>query len=124
MEIQKKEWMTPILFEGIELSPISVAIDHLGMYGNLPELSEETSKWLWEFTICQGIKKNDKGKIIHKHISETLLQTNTFRDHLLKNVPNHFDGKFSEVHLDMWINDLETMLEACKNKDECSWTVK
>ncbi len=46
MTIELKDWAIPIRFEGVELSPIAIVIDHLGMYGNLPGISEEASLWL------------------------------------------------------------------------------
>lgn len=124
MRIELKEWMTPIIFEGVELSPISIVIDHLGMYDNLPDLSEETAKWLWQFTICRGAKKTDSAENIIKHINEALSLVDSGRDHLFKNVPKRFDGSFSDVHLNLWINDLTNILDACKDKSTCTWTAK
>lgn len=114
--------MKPIIFEGIDLSPISIALDHLGMYENLPDLPEETSKWLWHFCICRGVTNKEEGKVVQKNISLILSQVITHREHLLENVPIHFDGEFNETHLNMWIKDLETIIKACENKAECSWT--
>ena len=122
MDNEPKEKMPPITFEGIELSPISLAIDHLGMYGNLPEISEDTSKWLWRFTICRGVNNKDISENIRKHVEETLSIANNKREHLLKNIPKHYDGEFTEYHLDLWMNDLKTMLEICKSKKSCTWT--
>ena len=124
MNIELKKWMVPIFFEGIELSPISIAIDQLGMHHNLPQISEEASKWLWRFTICRGVNKNDQGETVFKHVSETLFLTKKTREDLLVRVPHTFDGDFTETHLDMWINDLETILEACKDKEMCCWTAQ
>jgi hypothetical protein len=124
MNIELKEWMTPIIFEGVELSPISIAIDHLGMYGNLPELSDECSEWLWRFTICHGVSKEGSSKKIRRIVNDVLSQVKSNKDHLLSNVPLKFDGKFSETHLKMWTNDLETMLSLAIDKDVCQWTAK
>ena len=120
MDIELKEWMTPNIFEGIELSQISIVLDHLGMFENLPDLPDETAKWLWQFTICRGVEKTDSAKNIVKHIEKTLSFVITRRDHLLENVPKRFDGNFSESHLNLWIDDLNIILAACENKSKCT----
>ncbi len=124
MEIEPKKWMAPIIFEGIELSPISIAIDQLGMRENLPEISEDASKWLWKFTICRGVKNTDLSVNIKKHVEETLLLVNSRREHLLKCVPKQFDGDFTDYHLNLWTSDLKIILEVCENKTRCTWTAK
>jgi len=124
MNIEIKEWMTSIIFEGVELSPISIAIDHLGMHGNLPRLSEESSKWLWRFTICRGVKNEESSERIKRHIGEVISLAKVHKNHLLKNVPLRFDGNFTEIHLKMWMNDLETILSLSEDKTVCHWTAK
>ncbi len=124
MEIELKKWMTSIVFEGEELSPISIAIDHLGMYGNLPGLSEEISEWLWKFTICRGVNKEDKSVNINLNVIELLSMIKIHRHHLLENVPLHFDGEFLNIHLDMWINDWNINLGKRKTRRVCKGTAK
>jgi phenylpropionate dioxygenase-like ring-hydroxylating dioxygenase large terminal subunit len=124
MEIELKEWMVPIIFEGVELSPISIVIDQLGMYGVLPGLSEETSKWLWHFTICHGVKNTDSTDNVIKHVKETLSILNAEHGHVLETVSKIFDGDFSEDFLDLWVCDLTNILNASKNKSTCTWTAK
>ena len=124
MDIELKEWMTPIIFEGVGLSPISIAIDHLGLYGNLPDISEECSEWLWRFTICHGVNMEGESKIITQYVTEVLSLLKANKAHLLQNIPLRFDGNFTETHLNMWISDLETILSLCANKTICHWTAK
>ena len=124
MNLELKEWMTPIIFEGIELSPISIAIDHLGMYGNLPELSDECSIWLWRFTICHGVTKKESAEKVRRMVVEVLSQVEKNRDHLVNNVPLRFDGEFSGTHLKLWVDDLEKILSMTMDRDICHWTAK
>jgi hypothetical protein len=60
----KKDWRRPIVFEGIELPVTAIAIDHLGMYGNLPGISEAASEFLWRFTICVGRPHTIESEVI------------------------------------------------------------
>ena len=121
MTIELKEWAIPIRFEGVDLSPISIVIDHLGMYGNLPGISEEASLWLWQFTICRGRQRTDSAETIEKIVTEILTLVKHNRKHVLDSVPKHFDGSFTEEHLNFWIADLEMMLSLCKGKSKCAW---
>ncbi len=124
MNIELKEWMTPIIFEGIELSPISIAIDHLGMYDNLPELSDECSEWLWRFTTCHGLMMKEPAEKVRQMAVEALSQVQNNKDHLVNNVPRLFDGEFTETHLNMWVDDLEKILSLTRDRDTCHWTAK
>ena len=116
--------MKPIIFEDTELSEISYMIDHLGAYENLPDLSEETSVWLWRFTICSGLIKNESSESIQKHIHEVLKNIKQEKNKLVQKIDEHFIGPFTESKLSLWINDLETILTKSKATQTCSWTMK
>ena len=106
-----KNWQRPIVFEGIELPGVTIAIDHLGMYGNLPEISEPTSKWLWHFTVCVGCPNTADSQVIIQHASEALHLAEKFRDRLMQTVPKHFSGAFEPGIVDQWIGALRTITD-------------
>ena len=121
MTIEYKDWAIPIRFEGVELSRLAVVIDHLGLYNNLPDISEEASLWLWRFTKCHGRRRYDTAENIQKMVKEVLQLVTDNRQKLLESVPDHFDGPFTNEHLDLWVKDLETILNLCQGNQECTW---
>ena len=119
--LESKEWAIPIRFESVELSPLAIVIDHLGMHENLPGLSEEASLWLWRFTICRGRYRTDSTENILKVTKEVMQLITENRLHLLESMPKRFDGPFTHEHLDLWISDLENIRNLCQGKEECTW---
>lgn len=111
----------PILFEGSALPGTAIAIDHLGMYDNLPEMSEATSDWLWHFTICVGRPRSDSSENILRHVSEARKLTCQYRARLLQTVPAHFDGIFDSEVLDSWVVALQVMEEMAASRPRCTW---
>ena len=116
-------WQRPILFEDFALPETAIAIDHLGMYDNLPEMSEATSEWLWRFTICVGRPRTDASENIHRHVSETLNLSCQFRERLLQTVPKHFDETFEPAVLDSWQQALQKIMEISASRSQCTWEV-
>jgi hypothetical protein len=114
-------WERAILFEGIALPGTAIAIDHLGMYDNLPEMSEATALWLWDFTICVGRKRTDSSDNILRHVRETRDLLAKFRERLLVSVPQHYDSSFSSATLDSWMTALQTVEAIAKSRSQCSW---
>ena len=121
MSLELKEWAIPIRFERVELSPLAIVIDHLGLHENLPGLSEEASLWLWRFTICRGRYRTDSTENILKVTKEVMDLITKNRLRLLESVPKRFDGPFTHEHLDLWISDLENIQNLCQGKQECTW---
>lgn len=119
--IELKEWAVQILFEGVALSPLSIAIDHLGKHENLPKISEEASLWLWQFSVCRGRSRTDKSEKIQAIVSEVLQLINEDKQQLIKSIRRNFDGPFTEEHLDLWIQDLEAILRLSHGKEKCTW---
>lgn len=115
------DWERPIIFEGFTLPDTIIAIDHLGMYDNLPEMSEETSVWLWRFTICVGMPRSERSEIILRHTSETRDLINRFRERLLRTVPAQYQGTFTEAILDSWVVALQTIMNIAADRVECTW---
>lgn len=116
-----ENWRRPILFEGVELPDVCIAIDHLGLHDNLPEMSEATSEWLWRFTVCVGRSRTAESAVILHHCSEALRLTEQFRSRLVTTVPEHFQGQFDPVVIDQWIGALKTIIEIASTRSECSW---
>jgi hypothetical protein len=114
-------WHRPIIFEGVELPGVAIAIDHLGLHGNLPEMSEGTGLWLWRFTICVGLRRTDASETILHHAQEALALATQFRDRLLQTVPLHYDGPFEPGVLDAWIAALERIIAIARSRRSCSW---
>lgn len=115
------KWERSIIFEGVALPDTVISIDHLGMYDNLPEMSEETSLWLWRFTICVGMPRSDRSEIVLRHVSETLDLITRFRSRLLLTVPAQYQGLFTEDVLDSWAMALRTMLDIAAGQTQCTW---
>ena len=113
----RHDWERPIFFEGVELPGSAIAIDTLGMYGHLPEMSEEASLWLWQFTICVGVEKCDDSSKIILLVEEVLELVTTNRARLLERLKPK-----DEQTLDEWISTLRTLLEVARQKPFCSWT--
>ncbi len=111
------EWERPIFFEGIELPGSAIEIDVLGMYGHLPEMSEEASLWLWHFTICVGVEKSDESAKIIPLVREVLGLVTANRSRLLNRL-KQTDGQT----LDEWILTLNTILEVAGRQPYCTWT--
>lgn len=114
------DWERPIFFEGVELHGVMIAVDHLGLYDNLPEMSEETSIWLWRFTICVGVIREDSSASVVNAVSETLELIQRFRGRLLKTLPDHYPG-FQEEVLEAWRQSLEQILCLAEERAHCKW---
>jgi hypothetical protein len=117
----KKDWRRPIVFEGIELPVTAMGIDHLGMYDNLPGLSEAASEFLWRFTVCVGRPQTSDSEIIVRYCSETLMLVEKHRDRLVLSVPKHWDGGFDPAIIDDWVVALKTMLDIAVRRSRCTW---
>lgn len=115
------DWRRPIIFEGVELPPEAIAIDHLGMYDNLPGISAEASEWLWQFCICVGRPRTEQSDIIRRHAIETLELVNRNRSELPARVARQFDESFEDSIIETWIESLETMIEIGATTNECTW---
>lgn len=118
---KKNEWRRPIIFEGVELPSSAIAIDHLGMYDNLPEMSEPTSEFLWRFTICVGRPRTVESAVIVRHCSEALALAESSHDRLMATVPAHWDGPFDPDVIDEWISTLRTVVSIAAKQSQCSW---
>lgn len=115
------DWRRPIIFEGTELPDVTIAIDHLGMHDNLPGISEETSEWLWHFTVCVGRKKTDDSATVLLRATEALNLAKQHRDNLKQTVPKHFQGPLEPEVIDDWIAALETIVGIASTCESCSW---
>ena len=110
-----------IVFEGVSLPKAALLLDHLGMYDNLPGVSEETSEWCWRFTICVGrIRSDSSGNIIHR-ATELLDLCRRCEHHLCGNFAKHFMGEAEPQFYDEWIRTLETMIKIARDRDMCEW---
>ena len=118
---KKKDWRRPIVFEGVELPSSAIAIDHLGMYGNLPDMSEPTSEFLWRFTICVGRPLTVESEVVIRHCSEALALTENSKDRLILTVPAHWDGPFDSSVVDEWISTLRTIVGIAAKQSQCTW---
>ena len=116
-----EEWERAIQFEDVTLPGSAMAIDHLGMYGNLPELSEASSKWLWHLTICVGTPKFSDSETIIRHATETLELVEKHRPRLLRSIPERYAGTFSGRVLDEWRLALQLMIDAASSRQYCMW---
>jgi len=110
-----------IIFEGHELPKAALHLDHLGMYGNLPGISDETSEWLWRFPICLGHTREDSSDRVIRYASETLQLCLQHKDHLLANFAAHFAGKLEPVFYDDWVWCLNHMISIAKDRPQCHW---
>lgn len=117
----KKDWRRPIIFEGTELPVTAIAIDHLGMYDNLPGLSLAASEFLWRFTVCVGRPQTIASEVIIRHCSETLTLVEKYRDQLAVSVPKHWDGVFDPLIIDEWVMVLQRMLRIAAKQRQCTW---
>ena len=115
------DWRRSIRFENVVLSPISIAIDHLGMHNNLPGISEQSSRWLWSFTICRGRKKSDSSRNILAVTGEVLGLIEQNKHSLVASAQPHFDGFFTTRELEMWTADLKAIDRIARTRDECTW---
>jgi hypothetical protein len=118
---KKKDWRRPIIFEGVELPLSAIAIDHLGMYGNLPDMSEPTSEFLWRFTVCVGRPLTVESEVVIRHCSEALALAESSRERLIVTVPAHWDGPFDSSVVDEWISALRTILSIAATRPQCTW---
>ena len=109
------------MFEGVDLPQEAIAIDHLGMYDNLPGISEEASEWLWKFCVCVGRTRTDRSDVIRRHAIETLELIHRNRRELPERVAKHFDESFEASFIDRWVDTLEAIIEICGSRDECAW---
>jgi hypothetical protein len=91
------------------------------MYDNLPEMSEETSVWLWRFTTCVGMPRCDRSEIVLRHASETLDLMAHFRERLLRTVPAQYQGSFTEKVVDSWAMALRTTMDIAADRVQCTW---
>lgn len=117
-----EEWHRPIVFEGVELPGVAIAIDHLGMYGNLPGLPENTSDWLWRFTICVGVNKAASSEEIIQHASCTLELAEKHREDLLHSVPKQYGSEFDSDVLDAWLWTLRELITIAQTRTTCQWS--
>ena len=117
----KRDWKRSIIFEGVELPGSAIAIDHLGMYGNLPGISEAASEWLWRLTICVGCPKTENSEVITLHASEALRLAEHFRNRLIQTVPEKFTEPFESQIIDEWINALRIIIEVASTRHQCTW---
>jgi len=117
----KKDWRRPIVFEGVELPVTAIAISHLGMYENLPGLSEATSEFLWRFTVCVGRPLTIESEVIRGHCSEALSLVEKHREQLAVRISKHWDGVFDPPIIDEWILVLQTMLDIAAKQPYCTW---
>ena len=108
-----------ISFEGTELPPTTIAIDHLG---KAPDISEAASRWLWRFTICVGVTKRDTSANVIRYATEALDVATRSRERLLQTIPAHFDGPFDAAVLDEWADALRTIIRIARDRHHCSWT--
>ena len=115
----RHRWARPIIFEGVELPGTTFAIDHLGKE---PEASEEASGWLWQFTICVGVARQDSSANVIRFAGEALELATRFRERLLRDLPGRFDGPFDAAVLDEWVFALRTIIDIARNREICSWT--
>ncbi len=117
----KKDWRRPIVFEGTQLPLTAIAIDHLGMYDNLPGLSDAASEFLWIFTICVGRPRTLESELIMRYCSETLALVEKHQDQLVLSVPKHWNGEFDSRIIDEWMVVLQTMLRIASTRYQCTW---
>ncbi len=111
-----------IIFEGTELPNSAIHLDHLGMYNNLPGVSEAASEWIWRFVICVGKPCRDTSANVIRHSTELLDLAIEHRAHLLENFPKKFTGIFTEKVYQELIASLMTMIERARRRTECHWT--
>ncbi len=118
--MKKYEWESPIYFEGIALPGVTIAIDHINE-SNIPDLSPNTAKWLWRFTICSGVTNKDNSQNIIKCANEALISIRTHRNHLMRVLPAKWDGKFDESVIDEWEFALVKIIEVASGREFCEW---
>ena len=111
-----------IYFEGVEMPNGARVIEHLGLYNNLPEISQETTDWLWRFTICVGRTRVDSSTTIIRACRETLSLLQLHRAHLKVHFPKHFSGEPLPGFFDEWVWSLEHMETVAKGREMCEWT--
>lgn len=110
-----------IVFEGVTLPKAALLLDHLGMYDNLPTISEETSEWCWRFTICIGRTRTDASENVVAYASELLNGCRSSKHRLMENFAKHFTGQTEPQFFDEWIWTLEKITEIARSRDSCSW---
>jgi|GEM_PF-5326098 len=112
-----------IIFENVELPKAALHIDHLGMYGNLPGMSDATSEWLWRFVICMGRPREDRSENVIRAAEEVLQLCRQHKGHLVANFAKFFSGPFEPTFYDDWVWTLEFLLAMAKERDVCHWTM-
>jgi hypothetical protein len=110
---------TPDCLRRGNASQTACAIDHLGKE---PGVSEETSLWLWQFTICAGRARTDDSERIVRCASEVLQLAVTSPERLLAVIAPRFAGPFGARVLDEWVLTLRTIIDIARRHPTCSWT--
>jgi hypothetical protein len=112
----------PIIFEGTELPLAMCYVDVAALYDYIPNFPEETSEWLWRFTICLDREREDQSKVIQQHVSRTLELIAQHRETLYKRmVAKGRDTDQTKRDIKDWEQGLAAVLTISKNTTPCKW---
>ena len=116
-------WEKEILFNTQTLPGVAIAIDHLNQ-STLEEIPDETSEWLWRFTICDGTENVELADTAIKHATIALSLLLSNRKSFEKNVSNKLGNRFVTETVNGWIKSLEIIIEEASKREMCHWKVK
>ncbi|MES2570923.1 MAG: hypothetical protein V4710_12825 [Verrucomicrobiota bacterium] len=111
-----------VRFESTLLPQYAEDIDLLGMYGLLPQISDEASLWLWRF--CVGCSSEiNQGAVITCMCDEVIELLRRNADYLAGRVPEFIAGDDPRHVISCWESALEKILELARGKDRCVWEI-